>query len=143
MKKINLQITLPSIIAIFLYSCGGVIGNIEKYPFPGISKDNLIAAINKVYITHPELQKTDTSMYGVSDENRFHFVLDHEDQKFVFSCSIITYQSPYNSIDLSLTTATTWGNRMKLAPDMGFFEKRKYKKLFEQFILPKIKQELK
>jgi hypothetical protein len=144
MKKHILRIAPFSIITLLLYSCGGVIGNIEKYPFPGISKDSLMAAVNKVYSTYPELQKTDTSMYGVSNGNSFYFVLEHEEQRFVFSCSIITYPPPYNNeIDLSLTTATTWGNRMKLAPNMGFFEKRKYRKLFEQFILPKIKQELK
>lgn len=140
MKKLSLQLFLPITITLFLYACGGVIGNIEKYPFPNISEDSLRAALNRVYAKYPQLQKTDTSMYGVNDGKDFYFVLDYEGKRFVFDCNVIVYAP--RDIDLSLTTATTWGSVMELAPNMGFSEKRKYRKLFEEFILPKIKNQI-
>jgi hypothetical protein len=143
MKKISLSIILFAAIFL-LYSCGGVIGNIEKYPFPNVNPDSLKAALNKVYIKYPELIKTDTSMYGNNDGEHFYYVLNDNKQKIIFKCNVVVYPAPYDKeIDLSLTSATTWGKIMDIAPEMGFFEKRKYKKLFKKNILPKIKEELK
>jgi len=85
-----------------LSSCGGVVGSIEKYPFPNVNPDSLKSALNNVYYKHPELIISDTTMYGKNNEEDFYYVL---------------YK-------------------------MGFLEKRKYRKLFEENILPKIKEEL-
>lgn len=145
MKKIFLFTALFGVI-LFLYSCdivsGGVIGNIEKYSFNGVEPDSLKSALNKVYIKYPELIKTD-SKYGVNDGEDFYYILNTKDEKIVFLCNIITYDYPSsNEMDLSLTSAVGWGQLMELAPNMGFFEKRKYRKLFERNILPKIHQAL-
>jgi len=108
-----------------------------------MNPDSLKAALNKVYTKYPEVIKSDTTMYGNNNGEDFFYMLNKE-KKNIFKCNVVVYDTPYdNSIDLSLTTAATWGETMKLAPKMGFFEKRRYRKLFENFILPKIKEELK
>ena len=56
MKKISLSIVLFGTI-LLLYSCGGVVGNIEKYSFPNVNPDSLKAALNRVYNKYPELIK--------------------------------------------------------------------------------------
>ena len=122
-----------------LISCGGVIGNIEKYPFDNFSVSDLKAALNAVYLENPELKKTDTTMYGMNDGKNFYFMLDNGGERYVFVCNVVDYHDPKYGIDLSLTTATKWGDVMELAPRMSFFEKRNYRKLFEENILPKVK----
>lgn len=83
-------------------------------------------------------------MYGNNNGNIFYFVLSQEHERYVFKCTIISYPSPYDKdIDLSLTSATKWGTSMDLAPDMGYWQKRKYRNLFEKNILPKIYKEFK
>ncbi|HXL57853.1 MAG TPA: hypothetical protein VN958_16440, partial [Chitinophagaceae bacterium] len=92
---------------------------------------------------YPELKKSDTTMYGLNNGDDFYYILNKDGQKNVFRCNVVIYPAPYDKdIDLSLTAATTWGETMDLATKMGFFEKRKYKRLFEENILPKIKEEL-
>ena len=129
---------------ILLFSCGGVIGNIEKYEFSNVNTETIINALNKVYTKYPEVIKSDTTKYGSNNGEDFYFLLNIEGQKIVFICNVIAYPPPYDKkTDLSLTSAAMWGRTMKLAPKMGFFEKRKYRKLFEENILPKIKEEFK
>ena len=143
MKRLSFFTTLLTITIIFI-SCGGVIGNIEKYSFTNIDLDSLRGALNNVYIKYPELIKNDSTKYGINNNKNFYYVLNMGDKKIVFLCNIIVYPSPYEkNIELSLTSATVWGQIMRLAPEMGFFEKRKFRKLFEENILPKIKRELK
>ena len=141
----NIILVLVLILSTYiLYSCGGVIGNIQKYSFSNVSATELKAALNRVYIKYPELVKSNDKMYGKNNEEDFYYLLDNNGQKIVFQCNVIVYSPPYEKeIDLSLTTAATWGKVMQLAPEMGFFEKRKYRKLFEENILPKVKEELK
>jgi hypothetical protein len=143
MKKVSLSIVLFAAI-LLLNSCGGVVGNIEKYTFPNVNPDSLKAVLNRVYIKYPELIKSETTMYGKNDGNDFYYLLNTKGQKYVFQCNVVVYPAPYDKeTDLSLTAATTWGETMELAPKMGFFKKRRYRKLFEKNILPKIKEELK
>lgn len=140
--KIRNVITLMPIL-LLVCSCGGVIGNIEKYRFDNISTGDLETALNNVYKRHPDLLKKDTTMYGMNDGESFYFKLARDGTVYVFKCRVINYRNVnHHAVDLSLTSATEWGNIMNLAPKMGFFEKRKYRKLFEETILPKIKDEL-
>lgn len=125
-----------------LFSCGGVTGYIEKYPFDNVSVVDLKAALNNVYLKYPELEKTDTTKYGKNDGEEFYFTLDYEGEEYLFVCNVVDYHDPKYGVDLSLTTATKWGHVMELAPRMGFFKKRNYRKIFEQNILPKIKDGL-
>jgi hypothetical protein len=139
----NRKVLIPTIILFLVFSCGGVIGNIEKYRFDNVSTEELKAALNRVYAGHPDLIKSDTTMYGMNDGEDFYFKVKKDGTDYIFNCHVINYNDPnYNAVDLSLTTATEWGEIMNLAPKMGFFEKRKYRKLFEETILPKIRGEV-
>jgi hypothetical protein len=133
-----------SIVAFILCSCGGMIGNIEKYSFPKTSPEQLKEALNQVYVEHPNLVKSDTTMYGSNDGENFYFVLNKEQDRIVFRCKVISYPSPNDQeTELSLTSATTWGKTMQLASKINFIERRKYRRLFEKHILPKVKKQLK
>jgi len=124
-------------------SCGGVIGNIEKYTLENVTYEEVIKALNRVYSKYPELQKTDTTKYGMNDGEDFYFILNIENKQYVFECHVINHSGGnYGPIELSLTTATEWGQVMELAPKMGFMEKRRYRRLFEDHILPRIREEL-
>lgn len=82
-------------------------------------------------------------MYGMNDGNDFYFKVQKEGMDCVFKCHVTNYYDPnYNAVNLSLTSATKWGQIMNIAPKMGFFEKRKYRKIFEETILPKIRDEV-
>jgi hypothetical protein len=140
MEKLALNSIITSMIFLFI-SCGGVIGNIEKYEFT-TSQDSLKMALNNVYVKYPSLMKNNAAMYGKNDEENFYYVANEKHDTTVFECCVITYESR-NSVDLCLTSAVTWGKTMKLAPTMGFWEKRKYRRLFEREILPKIKEQIK
>lgn len=131
------------LILLITISCGGVIGNIEKYPLENVTYNEVIEALDRVYTKYPELQKTDTTKYGMNNGKEFYFILNMENKRYVFDCHVINYSGGnYGSIDLSLTTATEWGQVMDLAPNMGFMEKRRYRRLFEENILPRIREEL-
>src|SRR5206468_4159268 len=122
------------------YSCGGVIGNIKKYSFPDIDSTTLNAALIEVYQKYPTLTKN-SKLYGRNNGIDFFYILDDNGNKCVFLCNIIVYPPPDDKgTDLTLTTATTWGKPMYLATKLGFWEKRKYEKLFEKNILPEIKE---
>ena len=127
-------------------SCGGIIsagvtGSIEKYEFTE-SADSLKAALNRVYKKYPNLIKTDTILYGKNNGEDYLYIVKDQQDTTVFICNVITYDNE-KTIELSLTSAVTWGQGMKLAPRMGFWEKRRYRRIFEDKVLPKIKEEIK
>ena len=76
-------------------------------------------------------------MYGKNNGDDFYYLLNNGKQKNVFQCNVIVYPAPYDKeIDLSLTTAATWGETMQLAPKMGVLKKENtenyLKKIFYQ-----------
>lgn len=143
MKKLIFTAIVFQLLLLF-YSCGGVIGNIGKYTFTDISASDLKEALENVYSRYPQLTKTDTTLYGNNDGDTFYYIYKRDSEKLVFKCRVITYPPPYEKeVDLSLITATAWGKVMELAPKMSFFERRKYRILFEKHILAKILDELK
>lgn len=125
-------------------SCGGVAGSIEKYSFPNVHEDTLKAGLNRVYVKYPELRKVDTTMYGKNNGNDFYFLLAIKGDKIAFQCNVISYPPPNeDETDLALTTAAHWGETMLLSGKIKTATKEKFKRLFEEHILPKIKEEIK
>ena len=141
MKNKMLKIFMTILLISTLHSCGGVIGNIEKYQFL-VSQDSLTKTMSSVYKKYPSLIKSDTTLYGNNDGKDFYHIVSKNQDTTVFECCIINYDNR-ESIDLTLTTAADWDQMMELAPSMGFWEKRRYRLLFEEEVLPKIKAELK
>ena len=142
MKNQIFVISVVAALSIFtLDSCGGVIGNIQKYEF-STTQDSLTRALNSVYKKYPSLIKNDTTLYGNNDGKDFYYIVNKNQSTIVFDCWIINYDTR-TSIDLTLVTAADWGQTMELAPKMGFWEKRRFRLIFEEEVLPKIKAELK
>lgn len=147
MKKLSIFLVFFAITSL-LCSCGGVIGNIEKYRFTGVSLDSLKAAVAKVYIKHPELKKFDTTKYKeggstLRDANYYCTVNENNDL-FIFEYAYPQYPSPNDTIvEIALTTAAKYGEDLKLAGDIGGFKKKKYRKLFEKYFITEVKTELK
>lgn len=138
----SFKLMLCALIVCFLCSCGGVIGNIEKYEYKGISEQKLKGAIMDTYKKYPSFIPKDSSLYLIREEqDSYYFILNIGDEAYVFVCDIIPPDFGVGT-ELSLTTATKWGELMKLAPKMGFFEELKYQHLFEKNILPKIEAEI-
>ncbi|MBS1511550.1 MAG: hypothetical protein JST86_11955 [Bacteroidetes bacterium] len=128
---------------VILISCGGTIGNIQKYEFYNIDSGILENAISRVYKNHPDLIKKDSALYGKNEGNSFYFSLNYVSDTIIFLCNVIDYPSiKGKEVDLSLTSAARKDEIMKMATNMNFFEKKRYRKLFEDFVLPKIKNEI-
>ena len=141
MKNQILEISVAILLIFTLDSCGGVVGNIEKYEFQ-FSGDSVKLALNNVYLKYPYLIKRDTILYGKNDGKDYFFLVKKGQDSIVFLCNVATYEG-HADPDLSLTSAAFWGQMMELAPEMGFWEKRRFRLIFEEEVLPKIKAELK
>lgn len=141
--KLKYQAAFIFLIATFSvnFGCGGVVGNIEIYSFNNISKKCLLESINNCYRNKPELSKSDSSIYGVNTNDMFFFVSNIANEKYVFKVSVFT--DPYGQICMSLDTGAKWGEIMKLESNLGYWEKRKIKSVFERYILPEINSEIK
>jgi len=140
MKKL-LGIVFLLIVILFYSSCGGVAGNISKYSFAGVPPGILKDAMFRVYDKYPEVIKSDTTKYGNNDGEEFYYLTTDKQEKIVFKCHVIPPVPPYDTTtELSLTAAAVWGQTMKLAPDISFWEKWKFAKQFEEHILPQIKE---
>lgn len=135
------------VVILFLYSCGGVIGNIEKYRFTYVSMDSLKNAVNRVYIKHPEFKDFDTTKFkqgqSLGDGNYYCKIRDKKYEYF-FKYSYPQYPHPNDTIvEIALTSAAKYGEDLDLAKEIGFFKKRKYQKLFEKYFIEEVKKELK
>lgn len=132
---------------IFLNSCGGTIGNIEKYNFNNVSQDSLKAAVAKVYSKHPELKKYDTTKYKDGKPEsipvRHYCTVNENNEIFLFIYAYPKYPPPYDTIsEIALLTASKYGEDLPLASKIGFFNKRKYRKLFNKYFISLVKMEL-
>lgn len=122
-----------------LISCGGVVGTLKKYELK-TTEENLELAIQNVYNQYPTFVKIDTVLYG-NDSNDFFFMLKDNDDTIVFRCNIIPPMAGIGT-ELSLTSATKYGDVLKVASKISYLNKMKYIRKFEKNILPKIKAEL-
>lgn len=146
MKKTTLSLILLAAI-FFLYSCGGVIGNIEKYRFTDISIDTLKSAVERVYIKHPDFKNFDTSKYKESQsigDGDYYCRIKENSQEYFFVYAYPRYPAPNDTIvEIALTSAAKYGEDLNLAKDIGVAEKNKYGKLFEKFFITEVRKELK
>ena len=140
------KLFFPILIFLF-YSCGGVVGNIEKYRFIGISSTSLKTAVSKVLIKYPDLSILDTIKYQerkkqINDLGDYCIAIENKDT-FIFIYAYPDYGFAPDSIaEIALISAAKVNEPLKLSKDMGFFRKREYRKLFEKFFIEKIKAEL-
>lgn len=146
MKKISLHILLLSLFFL-LFSCGGVIGNIEKYRFENISLSTLKAAVSNVNLKHPEFRNFDTSKFkeGVSiGDGNYYCRIKDNNQDYFFKYAYPQYPPPNDTIvEIALTSAAKFGEDLDLARDITVAEKNKYRSLFEKYFIKEIRQELK
>lgn len=141
---------LFSIILICLISsCGGTIGNIEKYRFYNVSMDSLKAAVKVVNLKHPEFNQYDTIKFEVGkskyvDNADYYCAINKDNTKYFFVYAFIQYDKLNNSFtDISLSSAAPYGKDLMLAKDIGYFDQKKYKELFDEYFIKEVKQELK
>lgn len=146
MKKVFLSIITFTIL-LLLYSCGGVIGNIEKYRFTGITLDLLKAGVKKVYIIHPEFRNFDTTKYkeGLSiGDGDYYCRIKENGQDYFFQYAYPEYPPPNDTIvEIALTSAAIYGQDLKLEKNISYFDKIKYRKLFNKYFIKEVKNELK
>lgn len=130
-----------SLITTLLVSCGGVVGNIKQYEYKEIESQTLKRAITNAYLNNPELIPEDSVGYGVGKDSSFYFNVDKNNTKYLFMCKIIDSYAGVGT-ELSLTSAVKVGEIMKFASNLSFFEKRKFKKIFEEEVISKIDKEI-
>jgi hypothetical protein len=146
MKKVTLSIVLFA-TTLLLYSCGGVIGNIEKYRFNKTSLTALKTAVNKVYITHPEFKNFNTTKYKEREyigDGDYYCKIKINEQTYFFQYTYPQYPSPNDTIvEIALTSAAQYGGDLNLEKDIGYFKKREYRKLFDKYFIKQVRKELK
>lgn len=133
-------------LTIILCSCGGVIGNIEKYRFPGYTMDEVKNAVQKVYLKHPELRNFDTTKHidkqSTLLDGFYYISVEEKEGKFLFKYMYPALVPEDSTVEISLASGAIYGEGMKLAKNIGYLKKRKYKKLFEKYFIDEVKKEL-
>jgi hypothetical protein len=144
MKKIFLSSALLSIF--LLYSCGGVIGNIEKYRFSNISIDRLKIAVNNVYSAHPEFKDFDTTKYKQAQslgDGDYYCRIKENGSDYLFVYAYPKYPPPNDTIvEIALTSAASYGERLALAKNIITTQKKEYQKIFERYFIAEIRKGL-
>ena len=129
-----------------LYSCGGVIGNIEKYRFDNVTLDSLKSAVSRVYLKNPEFKGFDTLKYeekqSIGDGN-YYCKIRINRQEYLFAYAYPQYPSPNDPIvEIALTSAALYGQDLNLARNISVVEKNKLRKIFEKYFIREVRKEL-
>jgi hypothetical protein len=146
MKTILISLTL-FVVTFLLYSCGGVIGNIEKYRFTNVSIDSLKSAVARVYTNHPEFKNFDSTKFkegvNIGDANYYCRIKDNH-QDYFFKYAYPQYPPPNDTIvEIALTSGARYGADLDLARDISVAEKNKYRSIFEKYFISEVRKELK
>ena len=112
--------------------------------------DSLINAVEKVYKQNPALQTNDnrytkTETKGEFARNVEYYLKCVQDEKVYVLCFSVIGSVDSTKIEsrLSLSTGAEYGHNLYLAKNIGFFKKRKYRKLFEENMESAVRKELK
>ncbi|WPQ66302.1 hypothetical protein SIO70_15685 [Chitinophaga sancti] len=129
---------------IMLYACGGVLGHIERYKFENISPSRLQTVVANYLSIHKEYSSDKfKSVEIVPDTYEYYITIRDGSSVYKMAYIFPKYDPPYDTIaEITLTTAGPIDKPLKLSGDLGFFEKRKYQKLFKEYFIEKIKREL-
>ena len=127
------------------YSCGGVIGGIEKYDF-NLTKVELESAINSMIkddsTSTKNLNDTLYNLKGTGYENIMIPVYVTEGgTKYVLTFSYLgdsTQWASSKSTTINLISGAKYGDVIKLSSKLSNTEKSRYKSLFELYIVNKI-----
>jgi len=146
MKK-QLSLCLWLLPFLLLYSCGGVIGNIEKYRFPNVSINALKTAVDSVYHNHPDFKNFDTVKYKENQsigDGDYYCRIKENNQDYLFVYAYPQYPSPNDTIvEIALTSAAKYGEKLELAKNISATEKNKYSNIFEKYFIIEVRKELK
>jgi len=134
-------ININIFMCLLVSSCGGVVGNIKKYEYNDIDSQTLKQAILNSYLNNPELIPEDSVGYGVGKDSSFYFNVDKNNTKYLFMCKIIESYADAGT-ELSLTSAVRVGEIMRLASNLSFWEKKEFKKIFEEEVISTIDKEV-
>lgn len=143
--KYILFIAIISLVA--LSSCGGTIGNIERYRFKKTTIAELKAIVEKVNSKHPEFRQFDRNKYvegnsGLNDGN-FYCTVDSNGTKYLLIYGYVFYDNPDNpSSEIVLVSAAKYGEPIYLADDISYLKKIQYRKLFETHFIEAIRTEI-
>jgi phage anti-repressor protein len=135
-------------IILIMAACGGVVGNIEKYRFPGYSMNEVKGAVQNVYRKKPEMRYLDTMKYKDKQKTRidgdYYILIEDNNEKYLFVYCYPALVPNYDTtVEIALLTGANYGEDLNLAKDISFSEKRKYKKLFERYFIEEVRKELK
>lgn len=145
MKK-QLFLSLWLLNFLLLYSCGGVIGNIEKYRFTNVSIHTLKNAVGSVYSNHPEFKNFDALKYKENQsigDGDYYCRIKENNQDYLFVYAYPQYPPPNDTIvEIALTSAAKYGEKLDLAKNISDTEKNKYRNIFEKYFIVEVRKEL-
>ena len=139
----NIKVVLMYIcFTSILVGCGGVVGNIEKYNFPGTTYDQLNEEVKNILLKNPRMIYK--NMVSDSTDSRYYYcILMDDEDKFVFRFSLIDGVPPYDPmVQIALVSGAEYGETLYLEKNIGFFKKRTLKRIFEDKFLAKVDSSL-
>src|SRR5690606_33423437 len=112
-----------------------------------VSISDLKLAVKNVKLKYPELALYDKSIYKegkeILNDGDYYCTIEENGNLYLFQFSYPSYPPPNDSIaQIALTSAALYKDDLKLANNIGFFEKIKYRRIFENYFITKIKKEL-
>jgi hypothetical protein len=133
------------VLLLFMCSCGGVIGNIERYQFNSVSPDSLKKAVMWVRKKHPELNDFDTSTYhdGQSRlmDGEFYCRI-RESNKDILLVFAYPIEGKDSSSQMVLTSGGTYKAGLPLARDISPSNKAYFKHLFKKYFISELERHL-
>jgi len=140
----NVKICIFLSIIVFLCSCGQI-GKIKSYEY-NITKSQLAEYISIYYKSHPELTiGSNLDIYNQKtpgyEQDYFDCYIQAGDDTCMFVFSYLgdsTYWANNKHGEIGLRYAGKFGQQVRIDSDLGFFEKRKFIKIFEEGFINKL-----
>ena len=133
-------------LTVVLVGCiwGGTKGSIARYKFHEINREDLEQAVNYVITNYNYELKTDTiySLEGTGYENIFNnIIITHSGILYILQYS---YSKKVNgSSTIALTGGAVHGETVVFPKKLSWITRRKYKKIFERYVIDEISKILK
>ena len=122
--------------SIFLLSCGGTIGRIESYDFPRYDSSTLRNKVKTLLNKNPSLCEFDTSKYEEGKStllNGYYYItVTDGGVKYILKYAYRKQDSLEVTPSISLLSGAKYGEGLLFAKNIGYFDKKLYKKLFEE-----------
>lgn len=128
-----------------LIKCGGVVGSIEVYKFNYTTYRDLKKTVTEFYEKHPDMITSDPIFKIDTVGDNYYCVLKEGGRCYMLNFKIVNYgiiDTTWNDSAIALIRGGECGKALRLAKELNYFEKNKFRKLFESNIIKELYEEV-